>query len=43
MLNEKLPDDGRRRNILGSSFTHIGIAIYRDASGTVWLTRDFSD
>ena len=43
MLNEKPPDDGHRRNILSSSFTHIGIASYRDASGTVWLTQDFSD
>ena len=43
MLNEKPPDDGHRRNILSSSFTHIGIAVYRDGSGTVWLTQDFSD
>ena len=25
-----------------TSFTHIGIAVYRDSSGTVWLTQDFS-
>jgi uncharacterized protein YkwD len=43
MLNEKPPDDGHRRNILSSSFTHIGIAVYRDPSGTVWLTQDFSN
>jgi uncharacterized protein YkwD len=43
MLNEKPPDDGHRRNILGSSFTHIGIAVFRDSSGTVWLTQDFSN
>jgi uncharacterized protein YkwD len=43
MLNEKPPDDGHRRNILSSSFTHIGIAVYRDSSGTVWLTQDFSN
>ena len=42
MLNEKPPDDGHRRNILSRSFTHIGIAIHRDASGTIWLTQDFS-
>ena len=42
MLDEKPPDDGRRLSILGSAFTHIGIALYRDGSGTVWLTRDFS-
>ena len=43
MLNEKPPDDGHRRNILSSSFTHIGIAVLRDPSGTVWLTQDFSN
>ncbi len=40
MLNEKPPDDGHRKNILSSSFTHIGIAVSRDSSGTVWLTQD---
>jgi uncharacterized protein YkwD len=43
MLNEKPPDDGHRRNILSSSYTHIGVAIHRDSSGTVWLTQDFSN
>jgi uncharacterized protein YkwD len=43
MLNEKPPDDGHRMNILSSSSTHIGIAVYRDSSGTVWLTQDFSN
>jgi uncharacterized protein YkwD len=43
MLNEKAPDDGHRKNILSSSFTHIGIAVFRDSSGTVWLTQDFSN
>lgn len=43
MLNEQPPDDGHRKNILSSSFAHIGIAVYRDSSGTVWLTQDFSD
>jgi len=43
MLNEKPPDDGHRQNILGSSFTHIGIAVHLDSSGTVWLTQDFSN
>ena len=43
MLNEKPPDDGHRRNILSSSFTHIGIAVFRNSSGTVWLTQDFSN
>jgi uncharacterized protein YkwD len=43
MLNEKPPDDGHRRNILSATFTHVGIAVYRDGSGTVWLTQDFSN
>ncbi len=43
MLNEQPPNDGHRRNILSSSFTHIGIAVVRDSSGTVWLTQDFSN
>ena len=43
MLNEQPPNDGHRLNILSTSFTHIGIAVYRDRSGTVWLTQDFSN
>ncbi|MGD0605488.1 MAG: CAP domain-containing protein [Streptosporangiaceae bacterium] len=42
MLNEQPPNDGHRKNILSPSFTHIGIAIYRTPSGTLWLTQDFS-
>jgi uncharacterized protein YkwD len=43
MLNERPPDDGHRLNILSGSFTHVGIAVYRDGSGTVWMTQDFSN
>lgn len=43
MLDERPPDDGHRLNILSRTFTHIGIAVYRDSSGTVWLTQDFSN
>jgi uncharacterized protein YkwD len=43
MLDEKPPNDGHRQNILSKTFTHIGIAVYRDSSGTVWLTQDFSN
>jgi uncharacterized protein YkwD len=43
MLDEKPPDDGHRQNILSKAFTHIGIAVDRDNSGTVWLTQDFSN
>jgi uncharacterized protein YkwD len=43
MLNEQPPDDGHRMNILSSTFTHIGIGVYRDSSGTVRMTQDFSN
>jgi len=43
MLNEKPPDDGHRLNILSSSFHDIGIVVYLDSSGTVWMTQDFSN
>lgn len=42
MYNEKPPDDGHRRNLLSSSFHHIGIDVQRDSNGRVWLTQDFS-
>jgi RNA polymerase sigma factor (sigma-70 family) len=43
MLDEQPPDDGHRLNILSSSFHHIGIAVFIDGSGTVWMTQDFSN
>jgi uncharacterized protein YkwD len=43
MLNEKPPDDGHRLNILSATFSRIGIAVSRDASGTVWMTQDFAN
>ena len=43
MLAEKPPNDGHRRNILINGFHHIGISVFRDSSGTVWMTQDFSD
>ncbi|MDQ2812863.1 MAG: CAP domain-containing protein, partial [Actinomycetota bacterium] len=42
MLNEQPPNDGHRKNILSTAFAHIGIAVYRDSSGAIWLTQDFS-
>lgn len=42
MYNEKPPDDGHRRNLLSTSFHHVGIDVVRDSSGKVWLTQDFS-
>ncbi len=43
MLDEKAPDDGHRLNILSSAFSHVGISVFRDSSGTVWMTQDFSN
>ena len=43
MINERPPDDGHRLNIISRHFTRIGIAVYRDGSGTVWLTQDFAN
>jgi uncharacterized protein YkwD len=42
MLNERPPDDGHRMNILSSSFHFIGITVFLDSKGTVWMTQDFS-
>ncbi len=42
MLNEQPPDDGHRLNILSSSFRYVGISVLRAASGSVWMTQDFS-
>jgi uncharacterized protein YkwD len=42
MLAETYPNDGHRKNILSTSFKHIGISLYRDSTGTVWMTQDFS-
>jgi uncharacterized protein YkwD len=43
MLNEQPPNDGHRANLLSTAFHHIGIAVYRDSGGTVWMTQDFSN
>lgn len=42
MLAETAPNDGHRKNILSKNFKHVGISLYRDANGTVWMTQDFS-
>jgi uncharacterized protein YkwD len=42
MYNEVPPNDGHRRNILSTSYRHIGIDIYFDAAHhKLWLTEDF--
>jgi uncharacterized protein YkwD len=42
MLAETPPNDGHRRNILNAGFRHVGIVLYQDTKGTVWMTQDFS-
>lgn len=43
MLAEVAPDDGHRKNIINPTLHKIGIDVYRDAAGRVWLTQDFSN
>ncbi len=43
MLAERPPDDGHRLNILSSTYRFVGIYVFRDSSGTVWMTQDFSN
>ena len=43
MLAERPPDNGHRLNILSSTFTKIGIAIYRAGNGMMWMTQDFAN
>lgn len=42
MLAETPPNDGHRKNILNKSFKYVGISLYRDDNGTVWMTQDFA-
>ncbi len=43
MLNEQPPDDGHRQNLLNSTFHRVGVGIYIDARGTIWITEDFAN
>jgi uncharacterized protein YkwD len=43
MLNEQPPDDGHRLNLLSSVFRQIGVGIYIDARGIIWVTEDFTN
>lgn len=43
MMAEQPPDDGHRQNLLSSDFQRVGISIYVDAHGTLWLTEDFAN
>ncbi|HEY0753348.1 MAG TPA: CAP domain-containing protein [Ktedonobacteraceae bacterium] len=42
MLAEQPPDDGHRLNLLNSSYNRVGVGIYVDAQGIVWVTEDFA-
>jgi uncharacterized protein YkwD len=42
MFAEIAPNDGHRRNLLSRSFSHVGVDVYLDATGTVWMTQDFT-
>jgi uncharacterized protein YkwD len=35
------PTGGHYQNIMSSSYTSVGIGLYVDSSGTLWLTEDF--
>ncbi len=43
MLNEKAPNDGHRQNLLSSTFHRVGVGIYIDSKGVVWVTEDFTN
>lgn len=43
MINEQPPDDGHRRNLLSASFHRVGVGVYVDARGYVWITEDFAN
>ena len=42
MLAEDPPDDGHRRNILSTMYSRVGIGVYVDLHGWVWVTEDFA-
>jgi uncharacterized protein YkwD len=41
MYNETAPNDGHRQNILSKSAHKIGIDVYSQANGKMWITEDF--
>jgi uncharacterized protein YkwD len=42
MLDEQPPDDGHRLNLLSSDFHQVGVGIYIDSQGIIWVTEDFA-
>lgn len=43
MLNEQPPDDGHRVNLLNTSYHRLGVGIYIDSTGIIWVTEDFAN
>jgi uncharacterized protein YkwD len=43
MLGEQPPNDGHRRNLLSTSYHRVGIGVYIDAKGLIWVTEDFTN
>lgn len=43
MYDEQPPNDGHRRNILSTSVRYVGVDVYIDGGGHLWLTEDFAD
>lgn len=43
MLGEQPPNDGHRRNLLSTSYHRVGIGVYVDAKGLIWVTEDFTN
>ena len=42
MLNEQPPNDGHRRNLLSTAYHRVGVGIYIDSKGLIWITEDFA-
>lgn len=42
MFAEVPPNDGHRRNLLSTGFRYIGVDVYRDPAGAVWMTQDLT-
>ncbi len=42
MFAEVPPNDGHRQNLLDTDFRYIGVDVYRDPHGAVWMTQDLT-
>jgi uncharacterized protein YkwD len=43
MYSEKAPNNGHRLNILTAKGTSVGIDVFSDATGKMWITEDFAN